>query len=241
MKIKNKTNRLILGSLFDKPDTALPKESKTTRHYSISTARKRYEALTGVPEAKKESEYLAVVRRDGMKLRDVPDDYKTSEICLAAVKNNRFAFQFVPEKFKSIEACVASLQVGWFNFPEPYKHIPEEIQRTEEFWDMAMQRLYLDAVKISGTKLERMPEEGKTPEVCLIAVRRWGRALQFVPEKLKTPGLCLAAVQQDNRAIKYVPKSYLFQLYANGILQNNRGAAIAELQRISKHKFNVSD
>lgn len=165
MEKKNKTKRFIQGSLFNKADIALLKESKTHEHYCIYAARKRHKVLTGVPEAKKASEYLAAVRRDGMNLRDVPDDYKTSEICLVAVKNNRFAFQFVPEKFKSIEACVASLQVGWFNFPDPYKHIPEEIQRTEEFWDMAMQRLYLDAVKISGTKLERIPEEGKTLEV----------------------------------------------------------------------------
>lgn len=195
MKIKNKTKLFIQRSLFDKDNVVLQEEPKATKHYYISAARKRHEAPTGVPETKKELEYLAAVRRDGMKLRDVPDDYKNSEICLVAVKNNRLAFQFVPEKFKSIEACVASLQVGWFDFPDPYKHIPEEIQRTEEFWDMVMQRLYLDAVKISGTKLERIPEQEKTPEVCLIAVRRWGRALQFVPEKLKTPELCLAAVQ----------------------------------------------
>ena len=94
-----------------------------------------------------------------------------------------------------------------------------------------MQRLYLDAVKISGTKLERVPEEGRTPEVCLIAVQRWGRALQFVPEKLKTPELCLAAVRQDYRAIIYVPKKYFFRLYSNGVLQNSTVPAIADLQK----------
>lgn len=235
MKDKKKPKQPTQGSLFDTPFTALPKGLQQAKLICRSTV------WNPLGERKPSKCYPIAVQQDGMKLADVPDDFKTPEICLAAVRNNRFAFQFVPEKFKSIEVCVASLRVGWFNLPNPYEHIPEGILHAEEFWDMAMQRLYLDAVKISGTKLERVPEKGRTPEVCLIAVQRWGRALQFVPGKLKTPELCLAAVRQDNRAISYVPKKYFFRLYSNGMLQLSKISAIVELQKISKRKLSASD
>lgn len=232
---KKKTGAPTQYSLFDKAFGSQPLGSQTPKRHHLSLVRKR-------PEKPKLSLcYLTTVRQNGMKLAEVPDDCKTPEICLAAVQNNRLAYQFVPEKFKSIEICVASLPLAWFDLPEPYRHIPEKIQRTSEFWDIAMQRLYLDAVKVSGRKLELIPEERKTPKVCLIAVRRWGRALQFVPAKLKTPELCLAAVRQDVRAIKYVPKRYLFRLYSSGAFQNSNVPAIAELQKIAKYNLSLLD
>lgn len=224
-KDKSKSRQPVQGSLFDILFAAPLEEPKTTKRPYLSLIRNS-------PGVRKPTKcYLTTVQHDGMKLAEVPENFKTLAICLAAVRNNRLAFQFVPEKFKSIDVCVASLEVGWFNLPNPYQHIPKIILHTAEFWDTAMQRLYLDAVKISGTKLERVPEEGRTPEVCLIAVQRWGRALQFVPEKLKTPELCLAAVRQDYRAIIYVPKKYFFRLYSNGVLQNSTVPAIADLQK----------
>ncbi len=235
MKNTDKTKTPTQYSLFDKTFDLQLQELKTAKRHHLSIVQNH-------PKAQKSSErYLAVVRQGGMKLAEVPDDSKNPEICLAAVQNNRLAFQFVPEKFKSIEVCVASLPLAWFDLPDPYKDIPAAVYNSEVFWDMAMQKLYLDAVKVSGKKLELVPEKGKTPEVCLIAVRRWGRALQFVPEKLKTPELCFAAIQQDVRAMEYVPKKYLFRLYVKGVLKNSNVPGILALQKISESKFFISD
>jgi hypothetical protein len=72
----------------------------------------------------------------------------------------------------------------------------------------------LAAVQEDGIALKYVPEEFKTPEVCLAAVgENLVRAfrikpdspLRYVPEECKTPELCLLAVQQDGAALYFVP------------------------------------
>jgi hypothetical protein len=49
-----------------------------------------------------------------------------------------------------------------------------------------------------------VPEELKTPELCLIAVQADGRALERVPEKLKTAELCMIAILNGGPAFASV-------------------------------------
>jgi len=58
-------------------------------------------------------------------------------------------------------------------------------------------------------RLFYVPENFKTPDRCLSAVKEFGEDLQHVPKKLKTPELCLAAITQDPKAVKWSPWSVL--------------------------------
>jgi len=51
-----------------------------------------------------------------------------------------------------------------------------------------------------------VPDEFKTAEMCLEAVKKHGTALYDVPEALKTAEVCLEAVKKDGWALKCVPK-----------------------------------
>ena len=66
--------------------------------------------------------------------------------------------------------------------------------------------------------LAHVPEELKTPEVCLAAVKNAGRALAFVPDALKTPDFCLAAVRSNGCALEYVPDELIRKGFAYGVL-----------------------
>jgi hypothetical protein len=50
-----------------------------------------------------------------------------------------------------------------------------------------------------------VPEELKTPELCLAAVKHRGTALEYVPEGLKTEELCLAAAGRNLDALNFFP------------------------------------
>ncbi|MCR5256685.1 MAG: DUF4116 domain-containing protein [Desulfovibrio sp.] len=52
-----------------------------------------------------------------------------------------------------------------------------------------------------------MPDELKTPELCMEAVKQYGVALRFVPKELRTAETCLVAVKQEAMAFKYVPEA----------------------------------
>jgi hypothetical protein len=145
---------------------------------------------------------LAAVRECGLALANIPDEFKTYELCLAAVQHYcEWVLDFIPEKFKTYELCLTA--VLYDRDMLQVISLPKELE-TSEF--------YLAVVQHYGDVLMWVPEHLKTYELCLAAVKaaddccRWGSPLQYVPEALKTPELCLTAVQQDGSAFQYVPE-----------------------------------
>ena len=64
-----------------------------------------------------------------------------------------------------------------------------------------------------------VPENLKTPEMCLDVVKQNGLTLRFVPENLKTAELCLEAVKSSSKALN--------NLYMNLEATNHGGTALA--------------
>ena len=60
-----------------------------------------------------------------------------------------------------------------------------------------------------GVDLNYIPENHRTPEMCLAFVQNEGSNLSLVPEEQRTPEMCLAAVKSSGMALRYVPKSCL--------------------------------
>jgi len=57
--------------------------------------------------------------------------------------------------------------------------------------------VYVYAVRENGYALEFIPDEFKTAELCMEAVKSRSFALKFVPEELKTADLCFEAVKES--------------------------------------------
>ena len=62
------------------------------------------------------------------------------------------------------------------------------------------------AVQHSGSSLEFVPPVWKDEELCLTAVKKNGYALMWVPRKLRTLDICRAAVKNDPDALRYAPQ-----------------------------------
>jgi len=65
----------------------------------------------------------------------------------------------------------------------------------------------LEAVKNYTFYLDDVPENLRTAEVCLEVVKKGGSWLKDVPENIKTAEICLEAVMNDGNALEYVPKN----------------------------------
>jgi hypothetical protein len=65
-----------------------------------------------------------------------------------------------------------------------------------------------EAVKQDGMALQCVPQELRTAELCLLAVKndKYGKVLYFVPQELRTAELCHVAVKQAGKAIRHVPE-----------------------------------
>ncbi len=65
----------------------------------------------------------------------------------------------------------------------------------------------VEAILQDDCDLDGLPEELRTPAVCLAAVRQDGLMLKRVPEALRTPAICAAAVRQNGLALRWVPEN----------------------------------
>jgi hypothetical protein len=90
-----------------------------------------------------------------------------------------------------------------------YQFMDAKNQQVESFddtkWD-SLRFLPEDEIdKLAKWKFDLIPDNLKTPERCLLAVKKDGDAIQYVPDELKTEDICKAAVQQNGYAIQHVP------------------------------------
>ena len=64
---------------------------------------------------------------------------------------------------------------------------------------------YYDLVVGSGQNLRDVPNEFKTLDMCLIAIKKNGLALEHVPVEFLTETVCKLAVKQNPMALEFVP------------------------------------
>jgi len=73
-------------------------------------------------------------------------------------------------------------------------------------------RQWLSRIENSPKSFNAVPEELKSFEFCLAAVKQNGRMLEYVPDSLKTEAMCLVAFNETARALKYVPENLKVKL-----------------------------
>ena len=109
------------------------------------------------------------------------------------------------------KAVLAKKQYNGVLLPAFFKGTVLWLATRIQHWRLVMVNNLEEALAVAqksgrGFGLGYVPEEFKTPEVCLAAVQNDGEALEYVPEELKTPELCLIAVQKYRQALRHVPE-----------------------------------
>lgn len=59
-----------------------------------------------------ELQFIEAVKRDGYVLEQVPERFKTAEVCLAAVQSWGYALEYVPEQLKTETICLEAIKNG---------------------------------------------------------------------------------------------------------------------------------
>ena len=138
-------------------------------------------------------EALNAVREDGSALKDVPEKFKTAEVCLAAVKQQS-------SYYNEYRGSVSS-EIYAYNYV-PWGQLDLTVPATAE--------ICLEAMKLHEhpLSLSEVPENAKTAEVCLEAVKRYGSELKYVPEKLKTVELCLESVKHRDAPPSFIEPNW---------------------------------
>ena len=83
----------------------------------------------------------------------------------------------------------------------------------------------MEAVKSNGIALKYIPEEFRTTEIYKEAIKNNGTALEYVPEEIKTAEMCMEAVKSNGIALKYIPEEFrTTEIYKEAI--KNNGTAL---------------
>jgi hypothetical protein len=153
-------------------------------------------------------QYLAMVRKDGLTIADVPAEKQIMypAIPLAAVRQSGRALRHV--KNKNFAVCLAAVKK--FAFAIEYV-----IEIINNFNDNEIYAICEAAVTGRGATLrylfpEKKPalpfSEQQINDLCMTAIKNDGLALAFVPAAVISKELCLAAVLQSSGAADFVPQ-----------------------------------
>lgn len=141
--------------------------------------------MNSVPDIFRNTEfYFEVIQRQIEAFKHVPDEYKTTEMCLFAVEHDGYSGGWISEN------------AYYLNAVPKLSYVPDAL-KTEE--------LCLTAVKQNWHALEFVPDTLKTGEMCRIAVLACGCAQQYVPKSL-IPSLVMkiSVAGQDGDTIMLV-------------------------------------
>jgi hypothetical protein len=138
-----------------------------------------WKTLAYVPETitKTEAMCLEAVKESEIESADlayVPEEFKTTELCLTAVKCNGNSLRFVPAKLKTSDLCLEAVKCMSYAL----QYVPNKLKTTE---------MCLEAVKWDCCAFLYIPDELKTMELCLEAVKRDDSVFEFISEEFKTP------------------------------------------------------
>jgi len=92
-----------------------------------------------------------------------------------------------------------------------------------------------ERVSRNGCALKSIPENERTNDLCLAAVRENGLALASVPKAKRTYEICLEACRNDGNAVYYVPARYRSRELCLAAVEN----APAALRFMKKNQINA--
>ena len=157
---------------------------------------------------KKYFDIIQELRSNSLLLKDVPNHFKTQEICEIAIRSNSQNIDSVPNNIITYDFAKFVLQQDG----NLIKHFIDNSM----FNYQQLKELCLEAVKQNGLVLKFLHgQAGKfdserhrirefCKELCFEAVKQNGLALEFVPKNFQPLELCKAAVNQNELAAIFI-------------------------------------
>jgi tetratricopeptide (TPR) repeat protein len=102
----------------------------------------------------------------------------------------------------------------------------------------------VDFVREQPERFTNIPEEFRTREVCLLAVKYFGGVCGHIPEQIQSEDFFIEAVtiNENGKALKYVPVKYLTRKVCDAALQSHpAGLSADELHDIAGKLYNAGE
>ncbi|MFY0564924.1 DUF4116 domain-containing protein [Archangium lansingense] len=205
--------------------------AERTRERCLEAAREQQFEAGHAPDVLRDRETCLEIAARGILLDQVPEDFRSREVCLPNVARDPYALASVPEDLRDREMCLAAVR----GFGEQLCFVAEPL-RDEELCRAAVasasealshvpfalrdRALCLEAVRYRGTPFKAMrgelsdvPDELRDEEICRAAMpgggqeSRWRgiRLLDHIPFALRDAKTCREVVAINPEALVDVP------------------------------------
>lgn len=137
---------------------------------------------------------LTDVRNHGYKIRYIPENSLTRELCLEAIKTHGGSIVLIPQRHRTLELYFAAIS-----------SIADVLDSALN--NYATPLICVHVIEWYGRSVRCILRECGHTEICLAAVKRYGPVLKYIPERFRILEVCTAAVKQNGLAIEFVPKN----------------------------------
>lgn len=153
--------------------------------------------LENIPEQYKTYELcLDAISRDSHAIKDVPESIIDSKMCWVAVSKNYSSLKEVPRKFVTKELCLEALHESRLAFDDiPYDLLDEDI-----CWE------YIRTGNEKFSLYSKIPKEFLNQEMCLEMIKRDPFCFIYIPEQYRNEECCLAAIEHCPWHIEKIPE-----------------------------------
>ncbi|MFJ7817767.1 DUF4116 domain-containing protein [Bacillus toyonensis] len=162
---------------------------------------------------------------------DINKEEKTPERYLEAVKKNGRTLKMIPKNLHTLTLCLEAVKQD----ASAIKYVSRKIMTDD---------ICIEAVRNNGTIIAYstyIPDEFRTKELYLEAIKQNGKALKYVPDKYKWEGFCKIAIMQNGLALEFVPKNILSkELFVLAVAQNGLSLEYVPSKNRSKELCNAA-
>ena len=160
-----------------------------------------YYALEDIPERFRTKEICMIAfEKSPFSIQYFPIEYITEDLVIRAVKHSGFALGDIPEEFRTKEACLIAVSD---NGHVHIKDVPSNII------DKEICLTWLKNADFEVFPLDNIPDAIKDNDIYLAAVALYGEDLKNVPPENITQEMCDIAVKRSYRAFEYVPERFV--------------------------------
>ena len=156
-----------------------------------------------------------LINKDGIELKNIPDQYKTYSLCLEAVKQNGLAIQYVPLEIFHKRRELNETAI--INNPMALEFILEE----DKMNDICMMAISIQLsksirkrymMKLYNSELYNLvtftPDKYKNIYFYFDLLKYCPLIIKLVPEDIINKRLCLEALRYNGKMFRYLPPLY---------------------------------
>jgi hypothetical protein len=136
-----------------------------------------------------------LIKNNICSLKNIPEKYKTLEICEISILNNSLSLQYVPNNLRTYDLCIKSVIKNSYSL----EYVPEKLKDIN---------ICMIAINRNGFTIKFVPETLITLDICKLVISKYPSTIKYISNNLINLDLCKIAINKDPYVLEYIPDEF---------------------------------